>query len=93
MPVAPATVFFGWRGPNVADPGAVSSMPMASWLLAERGLPRPSAGSEVPQTYRGEQFLTFWAGMEEGGQTTGLWYMVCLVVCVSAAPTRGPWET
>ena len=85
-------VFFGWRGPNVADPGAIILDADGELVWRSEGFHGPQQDLRV-QTYRGEQFLTFWAGMEEGGQTTGLWYMVCHVVCVSAAPTRGPSET
>lgn len=68
-------VFFGWRGHNVDEPGAVI-------LDARGGLVWRHTGSATdqndvrPQMYRGERFLTFQMDGPDGDQAQGYWYML-----------------
>lgn len=68
-------VFFGWRGHNVAEPGAVI-------LDAQGELIWRQTGSQIDQNdvrtqmYRGERFLTFQMDGDGGNQSEGYWYMM-----------------
>ncbi|KAJ4387457.1 hypothetical protein N0V93_008049 [Gnomoniopsis smithogilvyi] len=68
-------VFFGWRGHEVDEPGAVI-------LDAQGEIVWRQTGYEIdqndvrPQMYRGERFLTFQMDGPEGNETEGYWYML-----------------
>ncbi|KAL2276176.1 hypothetical protein FJTKL_01338 [Diaporthe vaccinii] len=68
-------IFFGWRGHEVDEPGAV--------ILDSTGeLVWRQTGSEIdqndvrPQVYRGERFLTFQMDGPNGNKSQGHWYMM-----------------
>lgn len=68
-------IFFGWRGHEVDEPGAV--------ILDSTGeLVWRQTGSEIdqndvrPQMYRGERFLTFQMDGPNGNKSQGHWYMM-----------------
>ncbi|KAI3391122.1 hypothetical protein diail_7931 [Diaporthe ilicicola] len=68
-------VFFGWRGHEVEEPGAV--------ILDNKGeLVWRQTGSDIdqndvrPQMYRGERFLTFQMDGPNGNKSQGYWYMM-----------------
>lgn len=68
-------IFFGWRGHEVDEPGAV--------ILDGRGeLIWRQTGSEIdqndvrPQMYRGERFLAFQMDGPNGNKSQGHWYMM-----------------
>lgn len=68
-------IFFGWRGHEVDEPGAV--------ILDGRGeLIWRQTGSDIdqndvrPQMYRGERFLAFQMDGPNGNKSQGHWYMM-----------------
>jgi hypothetical protein len=68
-------IFFGWRGHEVDEPGAV--------ILDSRGeLVWRQTGSKIdqndvrPQMYRGERFLSFQMDGPSGNKSQGYWYMM-----------------
>lgn len=67
-------IFFAPRGPATV-PGAVILDHTGELVWRQLGMGGDTQDFRV-QEYRGEKFLTFWAGHENNGRKEGLWYMV-----------------
>jgi hypothetical protein len=80
-------IFFAPRGP-ATEPGGVILGADGELIWRQYGFGGDIQDFRV-QEYRGERFLTFWAGKEDGARKEGFWYMVSfglLLTPLSSAP-------
>ncbi|PSR81347.1 ASST-domain-containing protein, partial [Coniella lustricola] len=69
-------VFFGWRGHEVDEPGAVILDAHGDLVWRNTDAANIDQNDVRPQLYRGERFLTFQMDGPAGNQSQGYWYML-----------------
>ncbi|KAF3763341.1 hypothetical protein M406DRAFT_347100 [Cryphonectria parasitica EP155] len=69
-------VFFGWRGHEVDEPGAVILDAQGELVWRNTDESQTDQNDVRPQVYRGERFLTYQMDGADGNQSEGYWYML-----------------